>query len=246
MIAKLLLVDVSNSFTKLALASFDRLLARKSTPTPELTPDHLHALLKDWQFDAVVVSSVVPEKTIAVRAAYPLPIVEVGPDTDLGVGIDYPNPASIGPDRLANAAGTMDRYGAPSVVVDFGTAVTFDILSSAGDYSGGVICPGLAAMTDYLHDKTALLPHIDLEEPESVIGKSTRQAMLAGAVIGYRGLVEKILHEIAGEVASGDSLKVIATGGYAELIAAKLPAITSVDPDLTLNGLRVIARRNLE
>ncbi len=128
-------------------------------------------------------------------------------------------------------------------MVDFGTAVTFDIISRAGHYIGGVIAPGLGAMTDYLYQKTALLPKIDLEEPTDVIGKSTREAMLAGAIYGYRGLVRQIVTEIVAKLEG--KAHIVATGSYASLIAAKLPELQIVDPDLTLEGLRIIATRNL-
>ena len=155
-----------------------------------------------------------------------------------GVGIDYPKPASIGPDRLANAVAVRHHFGAPSVVVDFGTAVTFDAVNRAGNYAGGIIAPGLAAMTEYLHEKTALLPRIKIRETRGVIGKSTEEAMLIGAVHGYRGLVRELLLELKREL-SARKLPVVATGGYAELIAAKLPEIAAVDPLLTLEGLRL-------
>jgi len=131
------------------------------------------------------------------------------------------------------------------VVVDFGTAVSFDIVSAAGNYVGGVIAPGLEAMTDYLHQRTALLPRISLIEPPGAIGKSTKHAMLAGAVYGYRGLVRQILREIAKELGIARKLPVVATGGYAELIAAGLPEMRRVVPELTLDGLRIIGTLNL-
>jgi type III pantothenate kinase len=123
--------------------------------------------------------------------------------------------------------------------VDFGTAVTFDVVDSAGDYVGGIIAPGLAAMTDYLHEKTALLPRICIREVRSVIGKSTEHGMLIGAVRGYRGLVLELIRELKREL-KAQRLPVVATGGYAELIGSKLSAITAVDPLLTLEGLRLV------
>jgi type III pantothenate kinase len=129
--------------------------------------------------------------------------------------------------------------------VDFGTALTFDIVSAAGTYIGGVIAPGLEAMTDYLHTRTALLPKISLIEPPSAIGKSTRHAMLAGAVYGYRGLVREILAQIRTELGWKKKLRVVATGGYADLIAAGMPEISLVQPDLTLDGLRIIGNLTL-
>ena len=130
------------------------------------------------------------------------------------------------------------RFGAPVVVVDFGTAVTFDVVNAKGNYVGGIIAPGLAAMTDYLHEKTALLPRIQIREIKNAIGKSTEAAMLAGAVHGYRGLVRGLIGELKREL-KVKNLPVVATGGYAKLIAARLPEISAVAPDLTLEGLRL-------
>ena len=167
-----------------------------------------------------------------------VPLLELTPKTVCGVGIDYPKPDSIGPDRLANAVAARQRFGAPVIVVDFGTAVTFDVINRAGNYAGGIIAPGLAAMTDYLHEKTALLPRIKIAEVKTAIGKSTEQAMLIGAVHGYRGLVRELVAELKRELRV-KNLPVVATGGYAKLMAAKLPEISAVAPDLTLEGLRL-------
>ena len=124
------------------------------------------------------------------------------------------------------------------MIVDFGTAVTFDVVNARGNYVGGVIAPGLAAMTDYLHEKTALLPRIQIREIKTVIGKSTEQAMLIGAVHGYRGLVRELIAELKRELRV-TQLPVVATGGDAKLIAARLPEISAVEPNLTLEGLRL-------
>ena len=129
-------------------------------------------------------------------------MLELTPKTLRGVGIDYPKPDTIGPDRLANAVAARHRFGAPVVVVDFGTAVTFDVVNRAGNYAGGIIAPGLAAMTDYLHEKTALLPRIKIREIKTSIGKSTEQAMLVGAVHGYRGLVRELIARIEARIES--------------------------------------------
>ena len=144
--------------------------------------------------------SVVPRATPIVRKfsrrRWHLDCLELTPETLRGVGIDYPKPNTIGPDRLANAVAVAHHFGAPSVVVDFGTAVTFDVVNRAGNYAGGIIAPGLAAMTEYLHEKTALLPRIKIREEKSVIGKNTEQAMLIGAVHGYRGLIRELIAEL--------------------------------------------------
>jgi len=129
-------------------------------------------------------------------------------------------------------------------VVDFGTAVTFDIVSAEQKYIGGVIAPGLEAMTNFLYQRTALLPKISLREPRRTIGRSTREAMRAGAVLGYRGLIGEIIGRIKAERFAKRKVHVVATGGYAGLIAAKLPEIDVVRADLTLEGLRIIANLN--
>jgi type III pantothenate kinase len=242
--AEFLLIDNSNSFTKFALSSREELGPVRRVRTGPLTTSDLHRTLRGWQFEIVIISSVVPEKSQLIgRALGDWPVIRVGSRTKLGVGIDYPKPARIGADRLANAAAAVPFYGTPVVVVDFGTAVTFDIVDRHRNYVGGVIAPGLEAMTDYLHHRTALLPKITLLEPPSAIGKSTKHAMLAGAVFGYRGLVREILAEIKAELGSR-RLKVVATGGYAELIAAGVEEIDDVHPNLTLEGLRLIACLN--
>ncbi len=241
----LLLVDISNSFTKLAISDGDSLLARWKVPTQKIIDGHIALQnLRPARWSRVVLSSVVPKAAEALMRILPDAPLQIGPRIQLGVGIDYPKPDSIGQDRLANAAAAAARGKLPTVVIDFGTAVSFDIIDSNNNYVGGVIAPGLAAMTSYLYEKTALLPKINLSEPRVVIGKSTKQAMLAGAIHGYRGLIREIIGEIRRELGAARPPEVIATGGYAGLIAAHLPVIKLVDPDLTLHGLRIIARLN--
>lgn len=241
---KILLIDISNSFTKICTAHGDSLSRIKRLPTPSLDAAQLCALHASHDLDGVVLSSVVPEKNREVHAAFPR-VLEVGASLNLGVGIDYPNPRTIGADRLANAAACAALHGFPAIVADFGTAATFDVISQAGDYIGGVIAPGLNVMTGYLHDRTALLPNIKLREPTSAVGRSTRDAMLSGAVHGYRGLVKEILAQIRSETFPKKRPRIIATGGDAELIAGRVGLFDIVDPLLTLRGLLVIAQRNL-
>ena len=155
------------------------------------------------------------------------------------MGIDYPRPSSIGADRLANAVAVAHHFGTPAVVVGFGTAVAFDVVDRRRNYIGGVIAPGLAAMTDYLHEKTALLPRIRIREIRRAVGKNTEEAMLIGAVHGYRGLIRGLLAEIKKEMKCR-RLPVVATGGYAGIIAKGMPEIVAVEPLLTLEGLRLV------
>jgi type III pantothenate kinase len=240
---RFLLVNLNNTSTKLALSDEEKLLKKTVIPTKKLTATAVNRILQRWAFDFALVGSVVPQKTGIFRRSVKAPLLEISPKLDLGIGLDFPQPETIGADRIANAVSVAQRHGTPAIVVDFGTAVTFDIISRKGHYIGGVIAPGLGVMTDYLFQKTALLPKIDLEEPTDVIGKSTREAMLAGAVYGYRGLVRQIVTEIVAKLEG--KARIVATGSYAPLIAAKLPELQIVDPDLTLEGLRIIATRNL-
>jgi type III pantothenate kinase len=274
-----LIVDNSNTRTKFALADGDQLDPwRAIIPTPEISPKSLEACLADINWDASIISSVVPQKA-AILASWlgNKPCHQLSHLSKLPIGINYPKPEQIGADRLANAVGAHALFGSPCIVLDFGTAVTFDVIASADDrkevqapagdgasaqraggvqahvddnkgvqapsYQGGVIAPGLASMTEGLANRTALLPHITLQEPDFVIGKSTEQAMLAGAVYGYRGLVREILHNLHKEFSTKPL--VVATGGDAPLITSGLNEIDHLAPDLTLNGLRIIANLNI-
>ena len=247
----ILLFDIGNTHTHVGLADDRRVLKQMDILTRAWFGGNAAALVKKFacknKISGAILCSVVPRATPQVRktvsALWKLSVLELTPKTLRGVGIDYPKPDSIGPDRLANAVAAKFRFGAPVVVVDFGTAVTFDVVNSRGNYVGGIIAPGLAAMTDYLHEKTALLPKIKIREPKNVVGKSTEQAMLIGAVHGYRGLVRALIGELKRELRA-ENLPVVATGGYAKLIASKLPEISAVRPDLTLEGLRLTWKFN--
>ena len=243
----ILLFDIGNTHTHVGLADERRVVKQANIPTLAWFGGSAAARVRKIagknKISGVALCSVVPQATPFVRKAarsiWKLEALELTPQTVRGVGIDYPKPNSIGPDRLANAVAAKFHFGAPVVVVDFGTAVTFDVVNSKSNYVGGIIAPGLAAMTDYLHEKTALLPKIEIREIKTVIGKSTEQAMLVGAVHGYRGLVRKLIAELKLELRA-KKLPVVATGGYAKLIAAKLPEISAVKPNLTLEGLRLV------
>ena len=243
----LLLLDIGNTHTHLGLARTERVTRQTNINTADWfagdAADAVAKFLGRAQLTGIALCSVVPKATPLVQAfAQKISghaALELTPATITGVGIDYPKPATIGPDRLANAVAAHHHFGAPAVVVDFGTAVTFDVIDARANYVGGVIAPGLAAMTDYLHEKTALLPRIRIRDPRAVIGKNTEQAMLIGAVHGYRGLVRELIAQLKMELKS-PALPVIATGGYAKLIAAKMPEITAIEPRLTLEGLRLV------
>ncbi len=238
--ADYLLIDVGNGRTKFGLADRKAILAQSDLATPALGAETLREHLSSWQWDRVVLSSVVPDATAKLREYFGPQMLQIRHDAGLGIGIRYPKPESIGADRLANAVALARLYGAPGIVIDFGTAVTFDIVSADAAYVGGVIAPGLRLMTDYLHERTALLPKVELREPASAIGQSTEEAILAGAALGYRGMVRGILESLRQELGSPTSLQIVATGGDAEWIASGLPEIATVDPDLTLQGLRLV------
>lgn len=250
-----LLVDNSNTRTKFALASADALNDwRAVIPTKDISEKTLETTLAGIEWQAAVISSVVPAKAEILSAflSKQAPCHALSHKSSLPIGIDYPQPEQIGADRLANAAAAFTYHGSPVIVLDFGTAVTFDVIAAAGGsahagevqalYLGGVIAPGLASMTEGLARRTALLPHIELEEPARAIGRSTKEAMHAGAVFGYRGLVREILHNLRKELPADPV--VVATGGDARLITRGLPEISHLAPQLTLEGLRIIARLN--
>jgi type III pantothenate kinase len=243
-------IDVGNTSTKWGVSDGKKISKEKEFPTKLFTQPFLK--IKNLGFSnssGAIISCVVPKaipgiksylKSLGVRR----PIL-VSSKIDLGIGISYPNPSKIGADRLANAVAAVELYGAPAIVVDFGTAVTFDVISAKAEYIGGAIAPGLRFMTHYLHERAALLPYISLSEPRSTIGKNTVEAMRVGAVIGYRGLVKEILSGIQREMKiNSKDIQIIATGGHCSLVASKIPEIHHIVPKLTLEGLRLIYDRN--
>jgi type III pantothenate kinase len=241
----ILLLDIGNTHTHLGLAGPRKVVRTLDIPTPELVGgeglERVAEFIGERSLAGACLCSVVPDATSTAQALVThligQPALQLCPQTLRGVGIRYPRPKTIGQDRLANALAARLQFGAPVVVVDFGTAVTFDVVDRRGDYVGGIIAPGLAAMTDYLHEKTALLPRIRIREPRQVIGRNTEEAMLVGAVHGYRGLVRGLIAELQAELNEPD-LPLVATGGYARLIAKGVAEITAVRPTLTLDGLR--------
>ena len=243
----ILLFDIGNTHTHIGLADGRRVFKQSDIPTFSWmaggAPGRVKSFIGNGKIEGAALCSVVPRATPLVKkyvqATWKLEALELNATTIRGVGIDYPKPHSIGPDRLANAVAARKRFGAPVVVVDFGTAVTFDVVDKRGHYVGGIIAPGLSVMTSYLHEKTALLPKIQIRDINTAIGKSTEEAMLVGAVHGYRGLVRELIKQLKNELRVA-KLPVVATGGYAKLIAARLPEIGAVEPDLTLEGLRQV------
>jgi type III pantothenate kinase len=244
----LLLIDIGNTHTHVGLGDRKRVRRMFDLPTSGWQDRKNWPALESYvagaRVDGACFCSVVPEAAVAAALALRMladgRVVQLTSANVRGIGVDYPRPETIGQDRLANAVAVFHHFGGPSVVVDFGTAVTFDVVNKLGDYIGGIIAPGVAAMTDYLHEKTALLPKIRIREPRAVVGRNTEEAMLIGAVHGYRGLVRTLIAELKKELRARN-LPVIATGGYAALMARRLPEITAVRPGLTLEGLRLTA-----
>jgi type III pantothenate kinase len=171
-----------------------------------------------------------------------IPLLTVGPGVRTGVRIALDNPREVGGDRIVNAAAAYRLYGGPAIVIDMGTATTFDVISKEGDYLGGAIAPGMEMATEALYTRTARLPRIELIRPHNAIGKNTVNAMQSGVIFGYVGLVEGLVARIARELEG--KAKVIATGGYADVIARETQVIEEVNRHLTLHGLQLIHELN--
>jgi type III pantothenate kinase len=194
----------------------------------------------------IALSSSVPEVTSAIRemthAWFDVPLVVIEPGVRTGMPILYDNPKEVGADRVANAVGALDLFGGPAIVVDLGTATTFDAISAAGEYVGGAITPGIEISMEALFDHAAALRRVELVEPRNVIGKSTVESIQSGAIYGYTGLVDGMCRRIADEL--GPST-IIATGGLARLITPLSEMIQHHEPWLTLHGLRLVFGRNV-
>ncbi len=169
--------------------------------------------------------------------------VFLGPGTRTGMPIHYDNPLEVGADRIANSVAAFERYGGPCVIVDFGTAITFDAVSANGEYLGGVIAPGLAVSAEALFQRAARLPRVEVREPQRVIGTNTIASMQSGLYYGVLGLVDGILDRVCAEMGKG--VKIIATGGQAAMLAPASKYKMAVDSSLTLEGLRIIHERHL-
>jgi type III pantothenate kinase len=248
----LLAVDVGNTQTGLGLFDGETLVDDWRVATDrERTGDELGVLLDGLlDFDTVegiCLSSTVPalvrEWTRLAERAAKAPILVVGPGVRTGIPIRYDDPREVGPDRIVNAVAAKAQYGAPVVVVDFGTSTNFDVVSPAGEYVGGVIAPGIEISMEALFARAARLVKVDYAAPPSVIGKTTVAGLQSGLVYGFAGQVDGIATRIRGELEAPDA-PVVATGGLAELVAPFSATIGDVAPSLTLDGLRLVWELN--
>ncbi|MFU8796890.1 MAG: type III pantothenate kinase [Dehalococcoidia bacterium] len=252
----LLAVDIGNTNVKLGVFDGDRLIAtwNLATDTHTTSDEYGGTLLNlmerekvvSAEVTGVVLCGVVPpllhtfvQLCTKYLHARPL-IVEAGVKTGIRISLD--NPREVGPDRVVGAVAAQSLYGRPLVVIDLGTATTFDVVSEEGDYLGGAIAPGIGIASEALFARTAALPRIELVRPKQVIGRNTVSAMQSGIIFGYIDLIEGMIRRIEREL--GSKVKVVATGGQAYPFAEEIPAIHVVDPNLTLIGLRLIYEMN--
>jgi type III pantothenate kinase len=252
----LLAVDIGNSHIVFGLFKGGELLAdwRISTRR-EATSDELGAVMRALfaeakvdrhMVDGMVVASVVPDLngvlTTTSRRYYSCEPLFVGPGIKTGMPILYENPHEVGADRIVNAVAAMARHGAPVIVLDFGTATTFDVVGPGGEYLGGIIAPGLGVSAEALFEKAARLHHVDVRKPSAVIGRSTEQSIQSGLFHGYVALVEGMVRRIRAELA--EDAPVVATGGLASIFEPEMDFLHDIDPRLTLQGLWLVWEKN--
>jgi len=247
----LLAVDVGNTQTALGLYDGDtladhwRLASERSTTADELGVV-MAGLLDLEAVDGICLSSTVPvlvrEWELLASKWVNAALLVVGPGTRTGIPIRYDDPREVGPDRIVNAVAAKERYGAPVIVVDFGTSTNFDVVSPQGEYVGGVLAPGIEISMEALFARAARLVKVDYAAPPSVIGKTTVGGLQSGLVYGFAGQVDGIVGRIRGEL--GIDARAVATGGLADLVAPHTQVIERVDPFLTLDGLRMVWELN--
>lgn len=252
-----LMIDIGNTHTVLGLFEDSKLIKHwRITSQYSRTEDEIWAVVDSFfkidqlhnkYIEGVCISSVVPELTRIYRRMVEkylsLKPMHISPDLNLGLDILYQDPYAVGADRICNAVAGKRKYGVPLIVLDFGTATTFDCINQNGDYLGGIICPGIESAAAILHRKAAKLPKIELIFPPHVIGLNTEESMQSGIMYGSLELIEGLLKKIKAEL--GGKPKVIATGGLAYTIAKRTKAIDIVDENLNLEGIYQIYKQNL-
>ena len=253
----LLVIDVGNTNIVLGLYDGDRLGERFRIQTAKgRTADEWGVLLHQLfhvggvraPIDAAIIACVVPDLIASLKEAFQryfqVTALIVGPGTKTGMPILLDNPKEVGADRIVNAVAAWDEERAACIVVDFGTATTFDVVTPRGEYLGGVIAPGFMISAEALFTRTSKLPRVELERPPRVVGKNTVHAIQSGLFYGYAGLVDGVIQRIISELAWEKRPHVVATGGLARVVAEAGTAIDKVDDDLTLTGLRLLWERN--
>jgi type III pantothenate kinase len=243
-----LLIEIGNTHARFAVATGVRIGSRRvRVATRSLTATALASVLTRYRFDRAALCSVVPRASRVLRRHFGESLLEISARCDLGFSLaGYPNPKTIGADRLANLAGAIAaRVKPPLVAVDAGTATTFDVLDASGRFVGGVIAPGPAVFTEYLHARGAQLPVVraNPRKPPTILGRSTRAAIAAASVHGFRGMAKEILAQIQTTLGT-KTLSLVLAGGAADWIGVPVGWSVRRDPDLTLQGLLAVARRN--
>jgi len=247
----LLAIDVGNTQTALGLFEGAELAKRWRLSTePQRTGDELGLFLGGLidlaSVDGICLASTVPTLVRSyeeLAAEVGAQLLVLGPGTRTGMAIRYDDPREVGPDRIANAVAARERYGAPAVVVDFGTSTNFDVVSAAGEYVGGVLAPGIEVSMNALFERAARLVKVDFVAPETAIGKTTESALRSGLVFGFAGQVDAIVDRIRAELGAPEAT-VVATGGLAGLIVPHTRTVAEIDPFLTLEGLRLVWELN--